>query len=298
MKTSGILHITNGELSLNEGKTTRFNRSIFVDSSNIDEVKKWNSTGVIEGVTSNQAIMLKDGIKPKNFTKVVREICEEMKDKPVSVELADSTASAEEMLADAKKYAGIAENVVVKVPLIPDSTKSLFVINELSKMDIAVNVTTIMTFEQMIMAALAARKNKKYSFLSLFWGRSIEDSANYRSRFDYMSKFPRVGLESEINRKPNNITSASADFLGRGGFENLRIIIGSIRTASMAGEAFAAGGHICTITPDILQAMLFSTRTTETIKQFDEAWKELNSGNGEAKISATNTDRTRLNTSS
>ena len=250
-------------------------RSLFIDSSNIEEIKKWNATGVIDGVTSNQLLMLNDGVKPKSFRRVVAAICEEMKDKPVSVELTDSTIAPEDMIAEAKRFANIAENIVVKVPLIPETTKSLYVINELSKIDISVNVTTIMTFEQMILAALSARNNKKTSFLSLFWGRSIEDSANYRSRFDFMAKYPRVGLESEINSKPQAITSATASFIQEGGYDNLKIIVGSIRTASMVGQAFAAGAHICTTTPEILTSMLYSKRSIETIKQFDEAWKEM-----------------------
>lgn len=288
MNTSGVLHITNGELSLQKGQDNSFYRSIFIDSSNIEEVQKWNATGAIDGVTSNQAIMLKDGIKPKNFTKVVTSICEEMKDKPVSVELSDSTATPKEMIAEARRFAELAENVVVKVPLIPDTTKSLLVITELAKLDIAVNVTTMMTFEQMILAALTARHNKKTSFLSLFWGRAIEDHAKYRSRFDFMAKYPRVGLESEVNGQPQTIVSATAAFLKQGGYDNLRIIVGSIRTASMVGEAFAAGGHVCTVTPEILNAMLFSQRSIETIAQFDEAWKEMQTGNGDVRQLRTN----------
>lgn len=282
MKTSGVLHITNGELSLQKGQESNFYRSIFIDSSNIEEIQKWNATGAIDGVTSNQAIMLKDGIKPKNFNKVVTAICDEMKDKPVSVELTDSTATPKEMIDEARKFADLAENVVVKVPLIPDTTKSLFVIRELTKFDIAVNVTTMMTFEQMILAALSARHSKKICFLSLFWGRAIEDHAKYRSRFDFMAQHPRVGLESEVNGQPQAIVSSTASFLKEGGYDNLRIIVGSIRTASMIGEAFAAGGHICTTTPEILNAMLFSQRSIETIKQFDDAWKEMQSGDGHA----------------
>lgn len=273
MKTSSILQITNGELSLQNSKENILNRSLFIDTSKLEEIQKWNATGVIDGVTSNQAIMLNDGVKPKNFNKLVKEICTEMKDKPVSIELSDSTAEPKDMLLEAQKYADLAENVVVKVPLIPDTTKSLYVIRELCKLDIALNITTIMTFEQMVLAALAVRHNKKISFLSLFWGRSIEDSATYRSRFDYMAKHPRVGLESEINAKPHTITKEIASFLQTGGYDNLRIIVGSIRTASMVGEAFAAGAHICTANPEILTSMLYSQRTIETIKQFDDAWK-------------------------
>lgn len=254
---------------------SKFNRAIFIDTSNIDEIRKWNATGIVDGVTTNQAIMLKDGIKAQNFEKVIKEICKEMRGKPVSVELSDSTASVERMIEEAKKYDSYGENIVVKVPMIPDTTKSLRVIYELAKRDIAVNVTTMMTYEQMIMSIMATRHCKRPSFVSFFWGRSVEDEAQYRSRFDYMKNFSRVGMNSPINIHPKLIVEECARFLKEGGYENPKIIVGSIRSATQVGEAFAAGAHVPTIPPDILQAMLFSQRSIETIAQFDEAWKEL-----------------------
>ncbi|OGK21588.1 hypothetical protein A3C23_01755 [Candidatus Roizmanbacteria bacterium RIFCSPHIGHO2_02_FULL_37_13b] len=252
--------------------TPQFNRSIFIDSSDLDTIKKWNRTGVIDGVTTNQVIMLADGVSKSNYAKVIKAICLEMKGMPVSVELTDSSASEKEMVTEAKKLNGLASNIVVKVPLIPDTTKSLAVIYELAKLNIAVNVTLMMTFEQMSLAILAARHCKRTSFVSLFWGRTIEDFANYRSRSDFMAKFPRVGSESEVNKDPKSITEAIVSFLQEGNYNNPRLIVGSIRTAVMVGEAFASGGHIVTVSPDVLQAMLFSQRTIETMQQFDEAW--------------------------
>mgnify|MGYP001558662790 CR=1 FL=1 len=254
---------------------SKFNRALFLDSSKLEEIKKWNATGVVDGVTTNQLIMLKDGIKPQDYEKVIKATCREMKGKPVSIELTDSTASPEEMIRQAKKLNNLADNIVVKVPLIPDTTKSLYVINQLTKLNIAVNITTIMTFEQMIMATLAVRNSKKLCFISLFWGRSLEDQAKYRSRFDYMVSRPRVGIDSKVNSKLDRITEATNTFLKEGGYNNVKIIIGSIRNAVMVGEAYAAGGHIVTINPEILMSMLYSQRTIETIQQFDEAWKEM-----------------------
>ena len=254
---------------------SRFERALFIDSSNLDEIKKWNATGVIEGVTTNQLIMLRDGLKPKDFEKHVKAICKEMGDKPVSVELSDSTATVEEMVAEARRYDKMANNICVKVPLIPETTKSLRVINELAKLDIAVNVTTLMTFEQMIMAILATRHCRRPSFVSIFWGRSMEDSEQYRSKKDFATKYPKVGAESEINADIFSLVRASADFLLEGGYMNPKIIVGSVRTANQVGECFAAGGNVPTVPPDVLEAMLFSERTKETIAQFDEAWKDL-----------------------
>lgn len=254
---------------------SKFNRALFLDSSKLDEIRKWNETGVIDGITTNQLIMLKDGIKPKDYEKVIKTICKEMKGKPVSIELTDSTASSEEMIKEAKRLNSLADNIVVKVPLIPDTTKSLYVINQLTKLNVAVNVTVMMTFEQMIMATLALRNSKKLCFISLFWGRSEEDHVEYRSRFDYMVSRPRVGLDSKVNSSPNLITEATEKFLNEGGYDNVKIIVGSIRNARMVGDAYAAGGHIVTITPEILTSMLYSQRSIETIAQFDEAWKEM-----------------------
>ncbi len=252
-----------------------FNRSLFIDSSNLQEIKKWNTTGVIDGVTTNQLIMLKDGVKLKEYDDVVGAICQEMRGKPVSVELTDSTASPEDMVKEAKRLDALAENIVVKVPMIPDTTKSLWVIAQLAKENIAVNVTTMMTFEQMVMAILATRHCQRLSFVSLFWGRSIEDQAKYRGRFDFMANHPKVGFESDVNDTPKHIVQATAAFLKDGGYENPKIIAGSIRTATMVGDAYAAGAHIPTVSPDVLTAMLYNQRSIETIQQFDEAWKEL-----------------------
>lgn len=252
-----------------------FQRSLFIDSSNIEEIKKWNASGIIDGVTTNQAIFALDGIAFKDFKKTIRKICLEMHGKPVSVELTDSTASLREMIKEAQELNSYAKNIVIKVPLIPDTTKSLEVIQAISKLGIAVNVTTLMTFEQMIVSALAIRNCKKTSYISLFWGRSQEDQVKYRGRFDFMADYKRVGFESSVNGNPRDIVAATATFLKEGDLQNAKIIIGSIRTATMVGDAFAAGAHIVTATPEILQSMLFSQRTKETIEQFDNAWKKL-----------------------
>ncbi len=256
-------------------KNYPFNRSLFIDSSNLEEIKKWNSTRVIDGVTTNQVIMLEDGLRFSEVEKVIKKICLEMKDKPVSVELTDSTASVSEMIKEAKRLDRFNKNVVIKVPLIPNTTKSLQVIKELSNLGMAINVTAIMTFEQMVLAALATRNCKRPSFISLFWGRSMEDQVKYRGRFDFMADFKRVGLDSRVNDDPTNIVTAVSSFLQQGNYNNPKIIVGSIRTATMVGEAFAAGANIVTTTPEILYSMLFSQRTIETIEQFDEAWKKL-----------------------
>ena len=256
-------------------KIAQFNRAVFIDSSSTEEIKKWNATGIIGGVTTNQSIMLKDGLNLRDFKKEIKKICTEMKNKPVSVELPDSSASFKEMINEAKTMDSLAANIVVKVPLIPETTKSLQIIQTLISSNIAINVTALMTFEQMVVSILALRTSRRICFVSLFWGRSQEDHIKYRSRFDFMADYKRVGLDSDVNKHPKNIVEAASKFLREGEFDNTKIIVGSIRNATMVGDAFAAGGNIVTITPEVLMAMLFSQRTIETIDQFDQDWKKL-----------------------
>ncbi len=255
----------------------KFNRSIFLDSSNIKEVKKWNSLGIIDGVTTNQTIMLKDGVKLKDVSSTIETICKIMAGKPVSVELTDSTATTEQMIHDAKAYREIADNVVVKVPMIPSQTKSLEVIKKLLDLEIPVNVTVMMTFEQLVMAALATRNHPFPSFISLFWCRSIEDHERYRTNEEFIKDHPLLGLESDINSHPAKITSAIIEFLNKGGYDNPKLIIGSIRKASEVGECFDAGAHIATVPPLLLQEMLYSKRTEETNIDLDKSWLTLKS---------------------
>ncbi len=249
-----------------------FNRSIFLDSSSIPEIEKWNSTGLIDGVTTNQSIMLKDGVKLDQLNDTIKKICGIMKGKPVSIELSNSTASVEEMIAEAKKYRALADNVVVKVPLIPGDEKSLVVIKKLGDLKIPVNITAMMTYEQLVIAALVSRNHPAPSFISLFWARTIEDHERYRTNAGFMKEHPIMGPEADVNAHPSKITAAITEFLAKGGYDSPKLIVGSIRNVGQIGEAFAAGAHIVTIQPSTLQAMLYSQRTVETNADFDKAW--------------------------
>lgn len=255
----------------------KFNRSIFLDSSNIKEVEKWNSLGIIDGVTTNQTIMLKDGLKLNEVRSTIKTICKIMRGLPVSVELTDSTASVEQMVKDAQKYREIANNVVVKVPMIPSQTKSLEVIKRLFDLKIPVNITVMMTFEQLVIAALVSKNHPFPSFISFFWCRSIEDHQRYRTDKNFIIDHELLGEESEVNSTPAKTTSAIIEFLNKGEYNNPKLIIGSIRKVSEVGEAFSAGAHIVTIPPSILQEMLYSKRTEETNIDLNKSWTTLKS---------------------
>jgi transaldolase len=252
-----------------------FNRGIFLDSSNVKEIEKWNAAGIIDGVTTNQSIMLKDGITLKQLEPTIKKICSIMKGRPVSIELTDSSASVEEMIKEAQKFRKLASNIVVKVPIIPGSTKSLVVIQKLGALKIPVNVTAMMTYGQLLTAALAIRNHPAPSFVSLFWARTIEDHEKYRTNSDFIKAHPTNGPEAKVDAHPSEICAKLEEFIRTGGYNVPKIIVGSIRNASQVSDAFAAGAHIVTIQPHVLEAMLFSQRTVETNADFDKSWLDL-----------------------
>ncbi|KKR32417.1 MAG: putative transaldolase [Parcubacteria group bacterium GW2011_GWF2_39_8b] len=256
-------------------KKIDYNRSIFLDSSSVKEIEKWNATGIIDGVTTNQSIMLKDGLTLKQVIPTIKKICKIMNDKPVSIELTDSTASIEQMVSEAKKYRQIARNIIVKVPMIPSDIKCLNVIKKLGDLKIPVNVTAMMNFEQLVIASLAIRNHPTPSFVSLFWARSIEDQEKYRTSNEFQKNHPILGQLTDVNSHPAKITEGLINFLKSGGYDIPKLIVGSIRNVSQIGQAFAAGANIVTIQPAVLQAMLYSQRTIETNADFDASWQAL-----------------------
>ena len=243
-------------------------REIFLDSSKVEEITRWKDLGVIKGVTSNQMIMMKDGIRADELDDQVKKMCK-VSPGTVSVELTSSEATVDEMLAEAIRLHSIDDKVVIKVPIIPGSTKSLEVIRGLQNYKIPVNVTAMMTWEQMRLAAEVTHDFEN-SYISLFWARSLDSR---EARLNVEDKL--LGVDSEINSHPKNIVRSTLDLLDTNMWENPKIIIGSIRSARQAGEALDSGAHIVTITPRVLESMLSDEMTTRTVKQFDEAWKKM-----------------------
>lgn len=265
--------------NFNHGNSYPLDRAVFLDSSNPDEVRRWNHMGIIDGVTTNPKIMSQEGVRPEEFSSIVKEISRIMRGKTVSVEISQTTQSQEEMLEEAQRLNDIGDNIIIKVPLIPETSKSLEVIAGLASLSLRVNVTTLMTYEQMVIAALAARNCPPPSFISLFWGRAIEDHERYRRKAipaeDEMLKL--VGEESDVNSTPRRTMEEIAKFLREGGYHGVKTIAGSMRSAAMIGEAFAAGSNIVTVPPKFLIPMLYSKRTIETLVEFNDGWREIES---------------------
>ena len=92
---------------------------IFIDTANIDEIKMASELGILSGVTTNPSLIAKEG---RDFVQVVKEITE-IVDGPISVEVVSLTK--DEMVKEAKELVKIHENIVIKIPMIPEGLKAI-----------------------------------------------------------------------------------------------------------------------------------------------------------------------------
>ena len=209
---------------------------IFADTSNIHEIAKWLRRGVVDGVTTNPSIMLKDGVR--DIEKAAREIAELVEGRPVSVEV--TTNDPDEMLRQARTLARWAANIVVKIPIInEDGVPCLEVIHALSQEGIKVNTTAMLSFNQVVMAAKAGA-----TYLSIFPGRVADEGHD-----------------------PTNLIRTAAQWVER--WEYGRILVGSIRGNLDFQKAAEAGAHIVTVPPAILDKLVDHKYSRETVRGFN-----------------------------
>lgn len=209
---------------------------IFIDSADMEEIGKWMGYGVIDGVTTNPTVMLKDG--KRDYEQCAKEIAQAVDNLPVSVEV--TTNDLEKMLEEARLIASWKPNLVVKIPVINEHGEPcLGVIRQLEEEGVKVNCTACLSFGQFMLAAKAGA-----TYISLFVGR-ITDEGN-----DGPAVIRRCG-----------------QWLERWDMKS-KIIVGSIRTAGDAQQASEAGAHVVTIPPGILDRMIDHKYTRATVAQF------------------------------
>jgi len=212
---------------------------IFLDTASLTEIEEFCRWGIVDGVTTNQKIFLSEG--GVDFKQRVLDICD-MVNGPISVETTKS--SVPELIEEAKEYASWHKNVVVKVAMFGDG-RGLQVVSKLAQAGIKTNMTVMMTYNQLILAAKAGA-----TYVSLFYNRSKEAGENPLQIIrDYAATAKESGLSA-------------------------RLIVGSIRTSEDVSVAVAAGAHIMTIPSKILKQMPFNKRSEETIAEFDKAWQD------------------------
>ena len=157
----------------------------FLDTANVDQIKRINDLGLCDGVTTNPSLIKKEG---RDFKEVVTEIAS-IVDGPISAEV--TSYDYEEMVKEATEISKWAENIVVKIPMTEDGLKA---INTLSKKGIKTNCTLIFSVSQGLMAAKAGA-----TYISPFVGR-IDDMGEdgIRLIYDLKTVLDNYGLESEI----------------------------------------------------------------------------------------------------
>ena len=131
----------------------------FIDTANVEDIKKANDMGVICGVTTNPSLIAKEG---RVFEEVIAEIAS-IVDGPISGEVRATTTDAESMIREGREIAKIHKNMVVKIPMTVEGLKAVKV---LSSEGIKTNVTLIFTANQALLAARAGA-----SYVSPFLGR-------------------------------------------------------------------------------------------------------------------------------
>ena len=210
---------------------------IFIDTANIEEIKKYAKIGVIDGVTTNPALVAREGL---DFGEVVREICDII-DGPVSAEVISK--DAEGMIKEARLVSTMHKNIVVKIP----STVAGFeALNIVAKEGIKINFTIVYTATQ----AMAAAKLGA-TYVSPFIGRLDITSTGGSELID------------EIVTIYNNYNF------------NTKILAASMRNAVYVKKAAISGAHVATIPPDVIHDMLYSELSEVSLDGFLEEWKKL-----------------------
>ena len=214
---------------------------IFLDTANIESIKKYGDMGLIDGITTNPTLLSKEKGNP---TEIMREIVNIVRG-PVSLEVIGTTM--EEMINEAHRLKKYGQNVVVKIPMIPDGLK---VVKKLKEQGIQTNVTLIFSANQAILAAKAGA-----AYVSPFIGRL--DDAGHEG----------MTVISEIMQIFKNYQF------------NTEVLVASVRHPLHVTEAGKIGAHVVTLPPDILGRMISHSLTDKGLSTFLSDWEKVKKEN-------------------
>lgn len=207
---------------------------LFIDTANVEHIKKAYDMGVISGVTTNPSLIAKEG---RDFGEVIREIAS-IVDGPISGEVKATTEDAEGMIAEGREIAKIHPNMVVKIPMTAEGLKATKV---LSSEGIACNVTLIFTPGQALMAALAGA-----AYVSPFLGRLEDIAAEGVTLIKTIAEIFRIhSIQTEI-------------------------IAASVRGPLHVTESALAGAHIATVPFGVIEQLTKHPLTDAGIAKFRE----------------------------
>lgn len=210
---------------------------LFIDTANIEEIKKANDMGVICGVTTNPSLIAKEG---RDFKQVIAEIAS-IVDGPISGEVKATTVDAEGMIAEGREIAKIHPNMVVKIPMTIEGLKAVKV---LTAEGIKTNVTLVFSANQALLAACAGA-----TYVSPFLGRLDDISTPGIDLIETISEmFSVQGIETEI-------------------------IAASVRNPIHVTDCALAGADIATIPYKVIEQMTKHPLTDQGIAKFQADYK-------------------------
>jgi len=210
---------------------------IFLDTANIESIKRYNDMGVVDGVTTNPTLLSKEKGHP---AEIMREITKLIKG-PVSLEVVG--VETDGMIEEAHRLTKFGPNVVVKIPMIPEGLKA---VRHLREEGIKTNVTLIFSSNQALLAAKAGA-----SYVSPFIGR-IDD----------------VGHDGMVIIKEIVQIFANYKF-------DTEVLVASVRHPVHVVEAGKIGAHIVTLPPEILGKMMLHPLTEKGLNSFLSDWEKI-----------------------
>ena len=210
---------------------------IFIDTANVEDIKKANDLGVLCGVATNPSLIAKEG---KVFKDVVTEITS-IVDGPISAEVI--SLEADKMVEEALELAKIHKNIVIKIPMTAEGLKAVKI---LSAKGIRTNVTLIFSPSQALLAA--------------------------RAGASYVSPF--VGRLNDISSEGKRLVETIAEMFDIHAIDT-EIIAASIRSPEDVIDAALAGAHIATVPYKIICQMISHPLTDAGIERFLKDWESV-----------------------
>lgn len=209
----------------------------FIDTANVDEIRDLAATGMLDGVTTNPSLIAQSG---RDFFEVLKEICDTV-DGPVSGEV--TALDAEGMIKEGKAVAKLADNIVVKLPLIWEGLKAC---SALSAEGIKTNVTLCFSATQALLAAKAGA-----TYISPFVGR-LDDI-----HIDGME------LIEDIRTIYDNYDNLETE-----------ILVASIRNPNHVKDAALIGADVVTVPPSVLRTLAGHPLTDKGLAAFLTDWEK------------------------
>ncbi|MCZ4282450.1 fructose-6-phosphate aldolase [Kiloniella laminariae] len=207
----------------------------FIDTADINDIRELAATGLVDGVTTNPSLIAKSG---RQFIEVIKEITEIVSG-PISAEV--TSLEYDGMMAEGRKLAALADNIVVKLPLTPDGLKAC---KTFTSEGIATNVTLCFSAAQALLAAKAGA-----TYISPFIGR-LDDLGQ-----------DGLGLIADIVE----IYSAYPEL-------STKVLVASVRSPLHVVEAAKMGADTATVPPSVLRAMFKHPLTDKGLDAFMADW--------------------------